>query len=104
MAQFQWSPPPPQLDTNGFTMAVNVQANPAPNSTLAAIIGFFTSGFEQDNATDAERIAYAKSETGAGAVAQKRLLLKPRPSTTELTITVSFMWAIRYTYAYKLTP
>jgi len=42
-ASFTWTPPPQQIDSNGFTVSMSAQGNPAaPNGRLAALIGVST--------------------------------------------------------------
>lgn len=101
--QFNWTKPPQEIDSKGFTMSVSVQSTPPPNASLAAIIGITTSGFDSDNLPAEQTVAYAKAENGTKKE-EKTLKLLPRDTATDLEIKVSFMWAINFTYIYRLAP
>jgi hypothetical protein len=100
-ANFQWTPPPQQIDGNGFTVSLSVQANPIPRSRLAALIGVSGSGLTSSTA-GGEPNAYAIGENGSSASAQKSVTFKPASGASELEVKVGMMWgAATFTYKYR---
>ncbi|MBL7725133.1 MAG: hypothetical protein JNK27_13355 [Chitinophagaceae bacterium] len=95
---FQWTAPPQQFNSNGFTMSVNVQSKPAPNSRLAALIDVGGYGFTTDSP---DKSAYATPPSGP-ANASRSFLVKPNTSSSEIEIRVELMWGdIKIYYKYK---
>lgn len=102
-ADFQWTPPPQQVDSNGFTVSLSVQARPTPNNRLAAIISVSGAGLNTDTPRD-NQSAYAKAESGSAASAQASVTFKPTPNATALELKIGMMWAITFTYKYRRSP
>jgi hypothetical protein len=100
-ADFQWTPPPQQIDVTGFTVSLSVQARPIPNNRLAAIISVSGSGLNTDTPQDGQN-AYAKAENGSAASAQASVTFKPTANSTGLEVKIGMMWAITFTYKYRL--
>ena len=98
-ADFQWTPPPQQIDATGFTVSLNVQARPIPNNRLAAIISVSGAGLNTDTPRD-DQSAYAKAESGTAASAQASVTFKPTANSTGLELKIGMMWAITFTYKY----
>jgi len=99
-ASFTWTPPPQQIDSNGFTISMSAQGNPAaPNGRLAALIGVSTSGLQSDTPSD-EWSAYAKSDSGPSS-AQKSVTFKPGGSYSDIEVNINIQWAIKFTYKYR---
>ncbi len=97
-ADFQWTPPPQQFGSNGFTMNLNVQSRPAANSRLAALIGVGTSGLNSNNPNKQSAYANAPSEKASD---QTSITFTPSGSS-EVEVRVELMWGdVKIIYKYK---
>jgi hypothetical protein len=97
--QITWTPPPPQIDSNGFSISLNVQATTAvPSNSIAGLVSVSTSGLDSDTPSD-QRQAYA---TGTGnASASKSIHFKPVQNAYSVEVNVGVMWEVSYTYLYR---
>jgi hypothetical protein len=97
--QITWTPPPQQIDSNGFNMSLNVQATAAgPKNAIAGLVSVSSSGLDSDTPSD-QRQAYA---TGTGnASASKSMHFKPVQNAYTVEVKVGVMWEVSYTYAYR---
>lgn len=97
-ADFQWTPPPQQFDRNGFTVSLNVQSKPLPNSRLAALIGL---GGDINTDSPNDQGAYASPPSGP-ASASKTLQCKTRYDPAEMEVRIELMWGdVKIYYKYK---
>lgn len=99
-AAYQWSPPPQEIDSSGFTISLGVQGKPIPNSRVAATIGVSGSGLTTDTPSD-QQGANVVAETTSGTSAQQSVTFKPTPGASEIEVRISMHWAITFTYKYR---
>jgi hypothetical protein len=98
-ADFQWTAPPQQFNSNGFTVSLNVQSHPLPNGRLAALIGVGSSSLTSDNPN--EQSAYANPPSGPSS-ASKSVNFKPTSSASEIEVRVELMWgSVKCYYKYR---
>ncbi|CAN5582726.1 hypothetical protein BH20ACI3_BH20ACI3_38060 [soil metagenome] len=104
-ADFQWTPPPQQIDSNGFTVSLSVQATDGTGGRITMGISVSGSGLNSDTPNDEEhRSASASADKMAGrpsANAQKSVTFKPIPNTNEIEVRVHMGWAVTFTYKYR---
>ena len=100
-ADLQWTPPPQQIDSNGFTIALSARGTPAdPKGRVAALIGISVVGLESDLPSK-EWNAYAVAESGPSS-ASKSVTFKPSASPDEIEVKVGLMWgSLDFTYKYR---
>jgi|GEM_PF-2936528 len=99
-ADFQWTQPPQQFGSGGFTVTVSVQGKPAPKSRIAALIGVSGRGLETDAPSD-QRSAYATPPEGP-ASASRSVTFKPSKSSSEIEVMIGMMWGgLEISYKYK---
>jgi hypothetical protein len=99
-ATFSWTPPPQQFDSNGFTVSLSAQGNPAtPTGRFTALISVDGSGLQSDTPSE-EWSAYAKADSGSSS-ATKSVTFKPVASSSTIEVTITIQWAIKFTYAYR---
>ena len=97
---FNWTPPPQQINSNGFTVSLNVQAKTTGGQVIAAIIGVSGSGITSDTPNDdAHRNAYAYGNGSANA--QQSVTFKPTANASEIEVKIGLQWAVTFTYKYK---
>jgi hypothetical protein len=96
---YNWTPPPQQFNSNGFTVSLNVKGTATGGQAISGIISVSTSGVASD--TQGDQSAYAAG-TGS-ASAQKSLTFKPTNSS-DVEVKVSLGWgSVTYTYKYRRT-
>jgi hypothetical protein len=100
-ADLQWTPPPQQIDSNGFTVALSARGTPAdPKGRLAALIGISVVGLDADLPSK-EWSAYAVAESGPSS-ASKSVTFKPSASANEVEVKIGLMWgSLGFTYKYR---
>jgi hypothetical protein len=99
-ANFTWTPPPQQIDMNGFTISMSANGTPAdPKGRVACIIGASGSGIESDTPSD-DRAAYAKADAGPSS-ATKSVTFKPQSNYSEIEVRIGMQWAVEFTYKYR---
>ena len=100
-ANFQWTPPPQQIDSNGFTVSLSVEGIPGPNSHTIAVFMNVSGprGLISDTPVD-QQGAYVKAENGRRA-AQKSVAFTPMPIASELEVSITLFGSITYTYKYR---
>lgn len=99
-ADFQWTKPPQQIDSNGFTVSLNVQAQPKGKGRVAAIIGVTGTGLTTATPRDQQAVQVI-GEEGSSGNGQRAVKFKPIPGASEIKVDISFMWAIKFTYLYQ---
>jgi hypothetical protein len=99
-AAYQWSPPPQEIDSSGFTISLGVQGRPVTNSRVAAVIGASGSGLTTDTPSD-QQSANVVAETASGASAQQSVTFKPAPGASEIEVRIAMHWAVTFTYKYR---
>lgn len=98
---FEWTKPPQQMDSNGFTINLNVKQQPIPNNVMSSIIGVSGNGITS-NAVGDELSANAISTPGASANAQRSITFKPNPDSKEIDVQIGMMWgAVKFIYKYS---
>ncbi len=98
-ADFQWTPPPQQFNSNGFTVSLNVQSRPLPNSRLAALIGVGAYGLTSNNPN--EQSAYANAPE-VNASASRSISFKPTSGASEIEVKIELMWgSVKCYYKYR---
>ncbi len=100
-ANFQWTPPPQQIDSNGFTVFLSVEGIPGPNSpTIAAYMNVSgPQGLTSDTPAD-QQSAYVKAENRRDN-AQKSVAFTPTPNASELEVRITLFGSVTYTYKYR---
>jgi hypothetical protein len=90
-ASFQWSPPPQQVDGNGFTISINAQS-PKFESTM----GVTVSGLQGEN------IGFEVGPVHSPTSKSKSTTFKPYPNSSELEVKVSLAYgAVSFVYKYR---
>ncbi|MBP8114658.1 MAG: hypothetical protein KAY50_04820 [Chitinophagaceae bacterium] len=98
IADFQWTPPPQQFGSSGFTMTLSVQSKPLPNSRLAATIGVGTSGLNSNNPNKQSAYANAPAEKASD---QTSITFTPS-GNSDVEVRVEMMWGdVKIIYKYK---
>lgn len=98
---FEWTKPPQQIDSTGFTINLSVKQQPIPNNVMSSIIGVSGKGISSEAVGD-ELSANAISTPGASANAQSSITFKPIPDSKEIDVHVGMMWgAVKFTYKYS---
>ena len=99
-ANYQWTPPPQQFNSNGFTMSLNAQCQPMPNSRMAIVIDVGTSGLTSN--TPKNQSAYAKTPPDGNGSASNTLTFTTNSSYSEIEIWVVMNWgSVKCYYKYK---
>ncbi len=96
----QWTRPPQQVDTNGFTVNLSLQAKAPPNQLAAGVIWVSGSGLDTDTPEE-KRSLQATGQNGGTATAQSSVTFKPQPSASEIKVVIGFNWSIQFTYHYR---
>lgn len=95
---FQWTPPPQQFGSNGFTMNLSVQSKPAPNSRMALLIAVGTSGLNSSNPNKHSAYANAPAEKASDATS---VTFTPSGSS-DIEVRVELNWGdVKIIYKYK---
>ncbi|MGI8733737.1 MAG: MSCRAMM family protein, partial [Pyrinomonadaceae bacterium] len=68
-ADFKWTPPPQQIDSNGFTVSLTVQTKPAPTSRMGMDMGVWGVVGLSTNSRGKDLAAYASGEVGEAKTA-----------------------------------
>ena len=98
-ADFQWTAPPQQITSNGFTIMISSKSTPAPNSRLAVLIGLGGYGFTTDSPTDQGALANAPEGQPS---AQRTMKFIPSATATEIEVRIELMWGdVKFYYKYK---
>jgi hypothetical protein len=104
-ADFQWTPPPQQIDSNGFTVSLSVRATDGTGGRITMGMSVSGSGLNSDTPNDAEhRGASASADKTAGrpsASAEKSVTFRPIPNTNEIEVRLAMGWAVTFTYKYR---
>jgi hypothetical protein len=102
-ADFQWTQPPQQFNSSGFTISLSVTGKPVQNSGISALIGVSGSGLTSDT-PDGEQSANAKALNGSSATAQKSVTFKPASNSSDIEVKIVLMWgSVSFIYKYRRT-
>jgi|GEM_PF-3745096 len=101
--EFQWTAPPQQITSNGFTISLSSQVKTVPNSRqVGALIGVEGYGLTSDIPADQRRAyAYSGDIAGVSSSAQKSVTFKPVANASEIEVRVGMQYNVTFTYKYK---
>jgi hypothetical protein len=100
-ADFHWTPPPQQFNSNGFTVSISVQGNPIKGSRVCQVIGVSGSGLTTETPSE-QRIAQTKCPVDVGDAAQTSVTFKPYPNASDVEVKIDVSWGgVVFIYKYK---
>jgi hypothetical protein len=98
---YQWTPPPQQFGSGGFTMSLNVQGKPIGQGRMACLISSTGYGLEP-SIPEKETSAYGTSENGNTASASKSWTYTPSTTASEIEVLISLNWgSVKFSYKYQ---